>query len=113
MDGTKNFINNTGLHLKVVLTVRSGERPGCVYRVEEFCLCPGERKCVEYGSKCNPFLDGIRVFSDDRGGCTETALFVTGCGCTSIDKLLNKNRDLIFLRAAQSLVISSPNCGRC
>lgn len=109
MRGTKDFINNTGLHLKVVLTVRFGERPGCVYRVEEFCLCPGERKCVAYGNECNPFLDGIRIFSDDRGGCTETALFVSCCG-DSIDRLLNKSRELTCIRAAQSLVISGCRC---
>ena len=105
MNGTKEFINNTGLNLKCILTVRCGDRPGCVCSVEEFCLRCGERKCVNFGNECNNQLDGIRVFSDDNGGCTETALFVQCCG-SPIDRLLNKNRELTFVRAAQSLVIS-------
>lgn len=109
MKGTKEFINDTGLCLKVILTVRCEDRIGTTFRVEEFTLKPWEKKCVNFGNECNPCLDGIRAFSNDNGGCTETALFVN-CKGSHIDRLLNNNDVIRFLRAAQSIVISARNC---
>lgn len=109
MKGTKDFINCTRLPLKVVLTVRCDDRVGTTFRVEEFCLEPGEKKCVHFGNECNPFLDGIRAFSKDKGGCTETALFVN-CKGSRIDRLLNNSHEIKFLKAAESIVISSDHC---
>lgn len=109
MDGIKEFTNNTCVDLKVALTVRSGEIPGCVSRIEEFCLKRSESKCITYGNKCNPFLDGIRACSLDHCQFTETAVLVIKRG-SDIDKLLNTNNHITFLSAGQSLVISGSNC---
>lgn len=109
MKGTKDFVNHSRLPLKVVLTVRCDDRVGTTFRVEEFCLEPGEKKCVHFGNESNPCLDGIRAFSNDKGGCTETVLFVN-CKGSQIDRLLNNSNVIKFLRAAQSIVISSDNC---
>lgn len=109
MHGKKDFINNTGLDLHVILTVRFGERPGCVFRVEEFCLKRGEKKCITFGNECHHLLDGCRAYSNDDGGCTETSLFVL-CAGSKIDKLLNRNDEIKFVRAAQSIVISGNHC---
>lgn len=109
MKGTKEFINHTGLHLNVSLHVRRGECIGNILCVHEFCLAPGERRCVNYGNECNPFLDGITAYSRDRDGCTETGLFANHRG-GHIDRLLNRNHTIKFLRSAHSIVISSDNC---
>ncbi len=109
MKGTKDFINETNLCLRVILTVRCDDKVGTTFHVEEFTLKPWEKKCVNFGNEANPFLDGIRAFSNDNGGCTETALFVK-CKGSHIDKLLNTNDKIKFLRAAQSIVITANNC---
>lgn len=110
MKGRKEFINHSGLCLTVILTVRCGERHGTSFRVEEFCLKPGEKKCIDFGNESNPFLDGIRAFSnEDFIGCTETALFAK-CKGSKIDRLLNNSDEIKFIRAAQSIVISTNKC---
>lgn len=109
MDGIKKFTNNTCVDLAITLTVRSGERPGCVARIEEFNLRCSESKVIDYGGKFNPFLDGIRAYSCDPDQFTETGVLVKKCG-SAIDKLLNTNNHITFLIAAQSLVISGSSC---
>lgn len=105
MDGVKEFCNLTCFDVKVELTVRAGEQPGCVAKVEEFCLKSSESRKVAYGNELNPFLDGIRACSSNSSHCTETGLFVKARGCAA-DKLLNTNNHITILIAGQSLVFS-------
>lgn len=109
MKGTKDFINHARLPLKVILTVRCEDRVGTTFCIEEFCLEPGEKKCVHFGNESNPFLDGIRAFSSDKGGCTETILFVN-CKGSRIDRFINNAHEIKFLRAAESIAISTDTC---
>ncbi len=101
----RKFKNDTCFKLKIVLSVRKDEEVGCTLRKEDFCLLPFEEKIVEFGDKCNPFLNGIHVQTIDCAECSETGLFTYKCH-TVIDKLLNKNNVIRILIAARSLVVS-------
>jgi len=105
MEGKKEFTNNTCFDLKIALTVRVADKPGCVLRIEEFCLRSSESKCIEFGNKCNPFLDGIRCCSSENGLLTECILLTNKCG-TQVDKLLNTNNHIIIISAGPCLVVT-------
>lgn len=106
MEGIREFTNKACFDIKVILTVRSGEKPGCVANREEFCLRRNECKAIAFGNKCNPFLDGIRVCPADNYFCTETCVAVLKIG-DPIDKMLNKHHHITFLSAGECLVISN------
>lgn len=106
MEGIKEFINNACEDLNVTITVRSGDQPGCVFRIEEFCLKRYECKKVVYGDKCNPFLDGICACYCDIGQYAETNLRVKKCGCP-LDRLINTHKRIIFLNAGPNIVITA------
>jgi hypothetical protein len=109
MEGVKEFTNNTCIDLRVIITIRCGSEPGCSDKKEEFCLKRYERKCITFGNKCYPFLDGIRVCSDDHILCSETCLFVTKCG-GAVDRLLNTHHHITFLAAGECIVVSNFKC---
>ncbi|MDF2609255.1 MAG: hypothetical protein K0R92_729 [Lachnospiraceae bacterium] len=105
MDGKKEFINESCFNINVILTVRDGDRPGCILKKEEFFLKCSERKVVCYGNPANPYLDEIQICSRDNCQFTESKLAVLKTG-SPIDKLLNSSHHIVFLSAGQSLVIS-------
>ncbi len=106
MDGIKEFLNNTCSDLTVVVSVRSGDKIGCVFRVEEFCLKKFECLKVVFGNECNPFIDGIKICYCDNGQFGITELVVKKPGCT-LDKLLNKNFRIVFLNAGPVVAVSA------
>lgn len=106
MDGKKEFINNSCFNINVILTVRDGDRPGCILKKEEFFLKCGEKRLICYGNHANPFLDEIQVCSRDNYQFTETKIAVLKPG-SPIDKLLNSCDPIIFLSAGQTLVVSA------
>lgn len=109
MEGIKEFTNNSCTDVNVILTVRSGERVGCVAGREEFCLKRFERKCITYGNACNPCLDKIQVCPVANFPCTETCVCVCKIG-DPIDRLLNRNYNITFLSAGECLVITNYRC---
>ena len=106
MEGIKEFINNTCSDLNVTIKVRAGLNPGCVYRMEEFCLRIHECKKVCYGNECNPFLDSICVYYCNFGQYAQSELAVRKCG-SEVDCLINRHNKILFLNAGPSVVISA------
>ena len=109
MEGIKEFTNKSCVDCKVTLIVRAGDRPGCVLKKEEFCIKACEKKCICFGNKCNPFLDGIRVCSAEDGQLVET-ICATTCSGNTVDKLLNCNDHIVIINAGPCLVITGTNC---
>jgi hypothetical protein len=109
MEGIKKFTNNSTVDVKVILTVRAGETPGCIYRTEEFFLRCAESKQICYGNECNNLLDGLKVFSHERGQCVELNVCVINIGC-HMDKLLNTHNHIIIYNAGPFFVFSAYNC---
>ncbi|MFV0344184.1 MAG: hypothetical protein ACK5JH_15075 [Anaerocolumna sp.] len=106
MNGVKEFVNNTCSEINVTIKVRSGNTPGCTYRIEEFCLKVFECKKVCFGNEANPHLDGICVCYCTLGQCASSELSVIKCG-SEVDRLLNQNYRILFLNAGPSVVISA------
>jgi hypothetical protein len=106
MDGVREFLNNTCSDLNVIISVRAGDKIGCVFRIEEFCLKRFECLKIIFGNEINPFIDGIKVCYCDYGQFAATELVVKKYGCT-VDKLLNKHFRIIFLDAGPTIAISA------
>ncbi len=106
MDGIREFVNNTCSDLNVVITVRAGDKVGCVFRVEEFCLKRFECLKIVFGNEFNSFIDGIKVCYCDNGQCGATELCVKKCGCF-LDKILNKNFRIIFINAGPTIAVTA------
>ena len=106
MDGVREFFNNTCSDLNVIISVRAGEKIGCVFRIEEFCLKRFECLKICFGNELNPFIDGIKVCYCDGGQYGATELVVKKFGCTA-DKLFNKHFRIIFLSAGPVIAISA------
>lgn len=106
MDGVREFLNNTCFDLNVIVSVRAGDKIGCVFRVEEFCLRRFECLKIVFGNEINPFIDGIKVCYCEGGQFSATELVAKKFGCT-VDKLLNRHFRIIFLNAGPAIAVSA------
>jgi len=109
MEGIKKFTNNTLVDIKVILTVRAGEKPGCVCRTEEFFLRCSETRQICYGDEYNFLLDCMKVISRERGQCVELNVCVLNVG-SQVDILLNTHNHIIFYNAGPAFVFSAYHC---
>ena len=106
MEGVREFVNNSCSNLNIIISVRAGDRIGCIYRIEEFCLKRFECLKICFGNEQNPFIDGIKVCYYDYGQYGATELVVKKYGCT-LDNLLNRNFRIIFLSAGPTIAVSA------
>ena len=106
MDGIREFVNTTCYDLNVIVWVRAGEKLGCIFRVEEFCLKRFECLKVVFGNEFNSCIDGIKVCYCEGGQLGITELVVKRFGCT-LDRLLNRHFGIIFISAGPTIAISA------
>lgn len=106
MDGVREFVNYTCSDLNVIISVRAGDKVGCVCRVEEFCLKRFECLKIVFGNEFNSCIDGIKVCYCDNGQFGSTELVVKKFGCI-LDKLLNRNFRIIFINAGPTIAVSA------
>lgn len=106
MDGVREFFNNTCYDLNVIVSVRTGDKIGCIFRVEEFCLKRFECLKIIFGNEINSCIDCIKVCYCDGGQYGATELAVKKFGCT-VDRLLNRHFRIIFLSAGPVIAVSA------
>lgn len=109
MTGEKQFQNNTGMTLRLILTVRKGDDPNQNLKDVPFNLEPGASQRIKYGSSQNPFLNVIQINAIQPGiGGILSSRVVLRRGDV-VDNQFNMHDTVVFVWDNTNVLLSFTN----
>ena len=109
MTGEKQFQNNTGMTLRVILTVRQGDDPNQNLKDVNFSLEPNASQRIKYGNSQNPFLNVMEISAIQPGtGGIMSSRVVLRRGDV-VDNQFNMHDTVVFAWDGTNVMLSFTN----